>query len=319
MRLLGQLGLVLLALSSAACSKKPDQAQPRQDASANVAANAAAVAASAGSATPAADDAGAASDLAAVPSRKVPAGPAPNTTWTIEYALERVKGDENLDWAGAVAHCQAAGKQLCLETQWQRACELDPEIGKLESWTLTADYPGAAVRGGTDGCKTRAFVKAAEKSASRVGLCCDRAVAISSEDKSDEFRTAVTRRVLEVEAALSDLAPDGKASKLLFDEVSIDGNDYKRDLALLKLLEERKPEPARLAFYDHCTAKMSEDPQPMLLADCGVVQHNLGKTKGFAQRIAFESLTGPVVYLGDPKAFKPKERKERVRAFLPSE
>jgi hypothetical protein len=251
--------------------------------------------------------------------RKVPAGPAPNGTWTIEFGLERVTGDENLDWSGAIARCVGSGKQLCLETQWQRACALDPEIGKLESWTLTADYPGAAVRGGAEGCKARSFRKASEKSATRVGLCCDRVIAISSEDKSDEFRAAATRRILEVEAALTDLSPAGRASKLFSDQISLEGNDYKRDLALLKLVDERKGDPTRLHFFDHCSVKLSEDPTPMLIADCGVVQQSLGKTRGFPQRIAFESATGPITYLGDPKAMKPIERKERVRAFLPSE
>jgi hypothetical protein len=300
-----------------ACSKKEDPAAARANASASAAANSAPSALASPSAEPAAADAGSA--LAAVAPRKIPAGMSPSNTWTTEFGLERVEGDENLDWPGAVAHCQSKGKQLCLETQWQRACKLDPEVGKLESWTLTADYPGAAVRGGAEGCDTRVFKKAADKSATRVGLCCDRALAISSEDTSNEFRATATKRLLEVEAGLGDLSPSGSASKLLFDEVSLDGAEFKRDLALLKLADERKADPTRLQFYDHCTVKMSEDATPMLLADCGVVQLNMGKTRGFAQRIAFESATGPVVYLGDPKAMKLKERKQSVRAFIPAE
>ncbi|HVJ19000.1 MAG TPA: hypothetical protein VM686_26450 [Polyangiaceae bacterium] len=307
-----------LFLALGACSKKePEQQATSASAVPAVASAAVPVASAVAPDADAASDAGSA--LAAVAPRKVPAGNAPNATWTVEFNLERVAGDENLDWPGAVALCQSKGKQLCLETQWQRACELDPELGKLESWTLTADYPGSAVRGGADGCKTRVFKKVSDKSETRAGLCCDRAVAISSEDKSDEFRTAATKRVLEVEAGLTDVTPTGSASKLLFDQVSLEGDEFTRELALLKLSDERKTDPTRVQFYDHCTVKMSEDPAPMLLADCGVVQLNMGKTRGFPQRIAFESLTGPVVYLGDPKAMKPKERKERVRAFLPSE
>nr|AQQ75024.1 hypothetical protein [uncultured bacterium] len=316
---LHELSLFTLLLTLPACSKKEPEQRPTSP-SAAAAVVSADVPVAASAAAPEADagtDGGSA--LAAIAPRKIPAGYAPNATWTVEFGLERVAGDENLDWPGAVAHCQSKGKQLCLETQWQRACELDPEIGKLESWTLTADYPGAAVRGGADGCKTRVFRKASDKSETRAGLCCDRVVAISSEEKSEEFRTAATKRVLEVEAGLTDLTPSGSASKLLFDQVSLEGDEFTRELALLKLSDERKADPTRMQFYDHCTVKMSEDPTPMLLADCGVVQLNTGKTRGFPQRIAFESLTGPVVYLGDPKAMKPKERKERVRAFLPSE
>jgi hypothetical protein len=308
------LSVVLLGPALNGCSKKAEQ----QTAGA-ASAMPTALATASGAASSSAADSGSPGAPGDVGARKIPAGPAPNGTWTIEFGLERVNGDENLDWAGAIAHCQEKGKQLCLETQWQRACSLDPKIGTLESWTLTADYPGSAVRGGAEGCKTRAFRKVAEKNPTRIGLCCDRAVAITSTDIPVELRAAASKRILDVEAALGDLSPGGRASKLLFDEVSLDGTDYKRDLALLKLLDERKADPKRLQFYDLCSIKLSEDPTPMLLADCGVIQQNLGKTRGFPQRIAFQSETGPVVYLGDPKAMKAKERKERVKAFLPSE
>ncbi len=317
-----RVGALLLGLCLVGCNKKPrEQAAPAASTNAAAAAAAAVASANADPAASAPSPAASAlaSPLAPVAPRKIPAGPASNTTWTIEFGLERVSGDEGLDWSAAIAHCESKGKELCLETQWQRACDLDAEIGKLESWTLTADYPGAAVRGGADGCKTRSFHKVNEKSDTRVGLCCDRAIAISSDDTSDEFRTAATKRILEVEGALHDLSPQGSASKLFFDEVSLDGNEFKRDLALLKLLDQRKEDPKQVQYYDHCTVKMSEDPSPMLLADCGVIQQALGRTRGFAQRIAFESATGPVVYMGDPKAMKVKERKERVKAFLPSE
>ena len=213
------------------------------------------------------------------------------------------------------------GKSLCLETQWQRACELDPSIGTLESWTLTADYPGAAVRGGIDGCKTRVFRKVAETSLTRVGLCCERAVAITSDEKSDDLRVTASKRVLEFEAALRTETQNSDALKKLFaSKVSLNGIEYAQDEAISKLAESRKGDPDRVSFFDHCNVKLStEDGSPKLLTDCGVILRTLGKTRGFPQRIAFSGANGPVEYFGDPKAMKPREQKERVRAFLPSE
>jgi hypothetical protein len=255
---------------------------------------------------------------AALLPRQIPAGPAPNGTWTIEFGLERVAGDQNLTWSEAIAHCRERSKELCLETQWQRACELDANVGQFESWTLTADFPGAAVRGGADGCKARSFHKIDEKSPSRIGLCCDRAIAITSEDKADEFRIATTKRVLEFESTMRTVALES-LGKAFADKVSLDGNELERGAALAKLAEERKGDTERLAFYDHCNVELSDETPPQLIADCGVILRSLGKTRGFAQRIVFASATGPVTYLGDPKAMKQKEQKERVKTFLPSE
>ena len=89
---------------------------------------------------------------------------------------------------------------------------------------------------------------------------------------------------------------------------------------MARLAEVRKGDAERLAFYDHCSVRLSTDESPpLLIADCGVILRSLGKTSGFAQRIVFAGPTGPVTYLGDPKAMKPKEQKERVKTFLPSE
>jgi hypothetical protein len=257
----------------------------------------------------------------AITSRKIPAGPAPNGTWTVAFSLERVPGDQNLDWSTALALCKTKGKALCLETQWQRACELDSTIGSTESWTLTADYPGAAVRGGVDGCKSRVFRKITEKNQDRIGLCCDRVVAITSDDKSDDFRTLANNRVVEFESAVLAQQQSPEAiSKIISSKLSLDGIDFDRDVALTKLLEPQKVDPDRIAFFDHCNVKLSdEDGSQKLLADCGVILRSSGKTRGFAQRIAFNGTNGPVVYWGDPKAMKPREQKERIRAFLPSE
>jgi hypothetical protein len=251
--------------------------------------------------------------------RQVPAGPAPNGTWTVEFGLERVAGDENLTWSAAIAHCAEQKKTLCLETQWQRACELDATIGQLESWTLTADATGAAVRGGADGCKNRSLHPIDEPSPTRGGLCCDRAVAITGDDDSDEFRTMASKRVIEFETTMREANPES-LGKAFASKLSLEGDELDRDAALSRLAEERKADPERQLCYDRCNIRLNSDETPApLIADCGVILRSQGKIRGYPQRIVFASATGPVKYLGDPKAMKTKEQKERVKTFLPSE
>lgn len=316
-----RLGILLFVVPSiVGCTRCSDTdkkgGQPDAAASASALPAAGGAPGTAGAAGAATTDA--AAGQSGILAREIPAGPAPNGTWTIKFNLEHIAGDENLTWSEALAHCHEKGKELCLETQWQRACELDSSLGQFESWTLTADFPGAAVRGGADGCKTRSFRKIDEKSPTRIGLCCDRAIAVSSDDKSDEFRAAATKRVLDFEAALGTATAE-TLGKEFADKLSLEGNELDRAAALTKLAEERKDDAERVAFYDHCSIKLSEDNPPLLLADCGVILRSQGKTRGFAQRIAFAGPNGPVTYLGDPKAMKQKEQKERVKTFLPSE
>lgn len=318
-----RLGVLLLALPVAGCTRCSDKGKGGPpDASASAGASTTvplAGTAGAGGAAGAAGSAEQAAGQPALAARQIPAGPAPNGTWTMEFALERVVGDENLDWSAAIAHCSEKGKALCLETQWQRACELDPSIGEFESWTLTADFPGAAVRGGADGCKTRSFHKIDEKSPTRIGLCCERSIALTSEETSDEFRVAATKRILETETALRSVTAEA-LGKLLAERVSLDGDELERSAVLSKLSDELKGDPERLSYYDHCNVKtVTEGASAQQVADCGVIQRANNRTRGFAQRIVYDSATGLVTYLGDPKAMKPREQKERVRSFLPSE
>jgi hypothetical protein len=242
---------------------------------------------------------------------------ASNGTWTIAFAVERKAGDLDLDWWGAVAHCSAEQLALCTETQWLRACKADPDLGQLESWTLTADVPGAVVRGGSDGCKERKFVKTREKNPTRVGLCCERALGITSEDQADAFRELATKHVLAYEAALREKKAE-LLGKLYADTVTYLGNDLARSALVKQQLDEAAGAPDFLMYFDHCNVKYADSGTSKdLLADCGVVSGAQGKVRGFAQRIAFGA-SDRIFYVGDPKGMKKHEQKERVRSFLPS-
>jgi hypothetical protein len=300
--------LVACLVVAAACKKKPNPTEqvasaPSAQPSVPTPPPSATAAASAG--------------IAAYPARTIPAGMAPNGTWTIAFAVERKPGDLGLDWWGAVAHCSGEKLALCTETQWLRACKADPDLGQLGSWTLTADVPGAVVRGGSDGCKERKFVKTQEKNPTRAGVCCERALGITSEDKADAFRELATKKVLAYEAALHEKKAE-LLGKLYADTVTYLGNELARSALVKQQLDEAAGAADSLTYFDHCDVKYADSGTSKdLLADCGVVSGAQGKVRGFAQRIAFGA-SDRIFYVGDPKGMKKHEQKERVRAFLPS-
>ena len=234
----------------------------------------------------------------------------------IAFELLEREGGSGLTWVEANAHCTELGKALCLESQWLRACAQDEAIGRVESWTLTADYPGAAVRGGAEGCAQRSFSKLGAAQPERVGLCCDRVVAVTSLDAPEELRAAASEQILSVERALAHPTAE-EWSEVVAESISLDGVYHSRDAALAEAQDARKKDQDLLSFYDHCKIDLvSEGFAPRMILDCGVIRYERGHARGFSQRIAFNSATGPVHFVGSAANMTPKERKERIKAFL---
>jgi len=247
------------------------------------------------------------------------AGNAPDGTWTPAYTIERKSAGENLDWSQALEHCTAQGKSLCTDTQWLRACAADQELGKLETWTLTADAPGAVVRGGPAGCGDKKFVKVTEASPTRVAVCCQRAVAIRTENKNASFLSSSSKKLLDYEAAL--LRHEPAALGALYDDnVAYLGKELARDDLVKAHQQSAQDNPDLASFFDHCTVKIDNDGvAATLVADCGVVTRRGGKVSGMIQRVAYGGPASKIQYVGDPSGtMKKREQKERVRSFLPS-
>jgi hypothetical protein len=249
----------------------------------------------------------------------IAAGDAPDGTWTPAYTIERKAGDENFDWSRALEHCTAQGRSLCSDTQWLRACAADAELGKLETWTLTADVPGAVVRGGPAGCGDKKFVKVTEASPTRAAVCCQRAVAIRTENKNASFLASSSKKLLDYEVALLRHEP-APLGALYDDNVTYLGKELARDDLVKAHEQSAKDNPDLASFFDHCTVKIDNDGvAASLVADCGVVQRRGGKVSGLIQRVAYGGPASKIQYVGDPSGtMKKREQKERVRSFLPS-
>ncbi len=144
--------------------------------------------------------------------------------WLPQYSFLREDGDQDRSLLDAEAACQAKAMALCTESQWTRACAVNPDLATLSSWTSTLTEKGSVVRGGAAGdgppsCTSRDVVAPDTHDAHRIGVCCSRAVGISSQIESAAFLQTTSRKLLEFENAFN--AADVHGIALLVDDPMI--------------------------------------------------------------------------------------------------
>jgi serine/threonine-protein kinase len=147
--------------------------------------------------------------FAGLPARDVPAGQvSTNGAWLDKFSILRREDSQGLGYSAAFARCTDAGKTLCSEEQWQRACDNFPEVGEAASWTESLQDGHVVVRGGGS-CTPRKVVSESDQDPERVGLCCDRAVAMTSASLQKPFLSSTAGIVLKLERALNQRSIDG--------------------------------------------------------------------------------------------------------------
>jgi hypothetical protein len=255
--------------------------------------------------------------LPTYPARKIPKGPGPTGAYLVDFSVERVPGDENHTWREAVQTCEARGKSLCTEAQWLKACNADKTLGSMETWTLTSDHPGAAVRGGEGGCSRRSWIALEDRNPRRVGLCCDRAIAIATPITEGAFREEMNERILKFEHALNH-GETVVLAELYNDNILFSKKDLDQATLIKRHVRELASAPDLLFVFDRCAIKQLEDGlSKETYADCTVGYHKAGRTRGGSQRIAWTN-DMRIAYYGDAKDYKKRETKERVRGFITS-
>jgi len=194
--------------------------------------------------------------FAGLPTRDVPSGlVASSGAWLDKFSLLRREDTQGLEYSQAFGRCKDTGKTLCTEAQWQRACDTFPEVGEAPSWTESIEDGRVVVRGGGT-CKARKLVSETEKDAQRIGLCCDRAIAMNSTSMQKPFLASVASIVLKLETALNQRSID-KFLDLSEDHVTL--NEHVRDKASLKNLLTQSFATARdlVIVNDHCEISVS--------------------------------------------------------------
>jgi hypothetical protein len=194
--------------------------------------------------------------FAGLPTRDIPAGlVTPSGAWLDKFSVLRREDNQGLVYSEAFARCTDTAKTLCTDDQWQRACDSFPELGEVPSWTESLEDGRVVVRGGGS-CKTRKLVNQSEKDGPRIGLCCDRAIAMSSSSLQKPFLSSTASVVLKLERTLNQRSIDGFLD-LSEDHVSL--NEHARDKAQLKGLLTRSFAGARdlVIVNDRCDISVS--------------------------------------------------------------
>ena len=187
--------------------------------------------------------------------KAVPAGSVPGSNvWVEEFRVQSLADDAGRGALDAQTRCADAGMSLCTEQQWSRVCAENPTVAREPSWTLTAQSHGFVVRGGGS-CSIRAVASGASTAPDRRGLCCERSVAIETNNPNKNFVVATSRALEKIEAALNSRRTSVFMG-LVSDGASIDGEP--RTLAeIAKMLDKSHQDfPDQWTIIDTCSVNM---------------------------------------------------------------
>jgi eukaryotic-like serine/threonine-protein kinase len=216
--------------------------------------------------------------FAGLPARDVPAGQVSTTgAWLDKFNVLRREDSQGLGYSQAFARCTDAGKTLCTEAQWQRACDSFSEVGEAASWTESLQDGRVVVRGGGS-CAPRQVVAETEQDAQRIGLCCDRAIAMTSASLQKPFLSSTAVIVLKLERALNQRSIDGFLD-LSEDRVVL--NQKPRDKASLKSLLTRSFADSRDLVIVNDTCDISVEAKKIVIKRSRRVKKTSYETTGW--------------------------------------
>jgi serine/threonine-protein kinase len=191
------------------------------------------------------------STLSGVPARQVGAGRVPpHDIWMNAFDVLERAGTSGLPFLAAQAHCLDAGKYLCTETQWTKACTAHPVIGKQASWTLSAERGGIVVRGGKD-CGSQTIAPGGTADLERVALCCDRAIGIDLKGYNTQTLTNLAKRLIDLENSLNRRDVESFV-KLLDQKVVIEDKPYSNESSRNWFAESIGPDSDEWRVLDVC-------------------------------------------------------------------
>ncbi|PIE05930.1 MAG: hypothetical protein CSA75_02195 [Sorangium cellulosum] len=186
----------------------------------------------------------------AFPDVLIPEGVAPNNGFTLDFRVRRIEDDAGKSYFDAAAKCIANGRMLCTETQWMRTCQAHPRVGKMQSWTASRRGQRAVVRGGK-GCDDRMKVDGMSLHANRVGLCCERAVALRTSGDAGPWLGMGARLPRDFEAGLN-TNDANQLSRVLGTQVVREGREWTRDELIEQEAKLHKAGTVHWTLFDLC-------------------------------------------------------------------
>ncbi len=240
----------------------------------------------------------------ALPSRKVASKALVDGGLLGEFSFERAAGEEGMAWLAAEDACVAAGKHLCTSTQWQAACEADPAIAAIETWTLTPERDaGFVVRGGGVGCGRKTVAPGAQASPFRAGACCSPALAAVGRDIPPAMLRAMAKNVLDLERTLNTRRASALAG--FFEErVRVFLGEKSRAEAVGIFEHEFGKYEDYMAVHELCDFSAAAD-DLTYSADCRKISRFGGKVGHVLTRYVFVGGSGKLRSITDPAVYRP--------------
>ncbi len=167
--------------------------------------------------------------------------------WVPEFTLRRDAGGEGANFLEAQQRCMNGGLDVCTESQFERACSLDREVGAVELWTATGEAGKVVTRGGT-GCADRSAAGPFEASPARTFACCSRVIAFETENKDPAFLSISERRMIDLEKGLRTGTPALEGQ--LAPKVDFFGSKLNQDEVIVKIGKARGTAP--WTIHDKC-------------------------------------------------------------------
>jgi hypothetical protein len=123
-------------------------------------------------------------------------------------------------------------------------------LGSVASWTSSATPEGVVIRGGT-GCNAHATARPEEASESRFGLCCERVIAMTTDNLQKAYLSTTADRILALERVLNQRNFTA-LPELTEPTVLVDGEKKSIDALTKALSDGLKNSPDLLVSNERC-------------------------------------------------------------------
>lgn len=243
-------------------------------------------------------------EIPALASRRVPVRVLPDGSFMGEFSLQRDAGDEGLVWIAAADACAAKEMHLCTSSQWQTACEADPAIANVETWTITPEKTsGFVVRGGSGDCKQKRVGLGVQSSPFRAAACCSSAMVSSGRGITPAMLRAMAKNVLDFERALNQHR--ASALRSWFDDKVHLFTSEKTPAAAVEVFEHELSR-AEDYYVVHELCDFAADPgNETYTADCRKIARQAGKIGHVSTRYVFVGGSGKVRSISDTALYRP--------------
>lgn len=179
--------------------------------------------------------------------------------WLPKFRITQAAADAGgLTFDAARAACSSQRLALCTAPQLRAACASDPAIGATESWSSGATDAGIAVRGG-GGCSSERAAPGSAPAVTRLGLCCEPAIAIDTTNKNRSFLLTTEQKLLAVERALNS-GSGASFAAVLADEVRFYGAKKTREQARGQAESWFGQYPAQWTAHQSCAVTLQLHP-----------------------------------------------------------